>query len=143
MCMKNILNVRYNMGTLLVVLGATILILMPESALAATPFTNNSIADVLCRIVNTVTGNFGRGVATLAVIFYFIAAFEGKMNPWQGVAVMIGISLIFRADQVVEIITKEKFSCKLTVQKASVAFNPECSAPLANCTPQQLFISTK
>lgn len=79
--------------------GAAFL-LTPELALA----TNTDFGGVggkLCEIVQAITGNIGRAIATIAIVFLGIGAFFGKVTWGLAVAVGIGIFAIFGSATIV------------------------------------------
>lgn len=59
------------------------------------------IGGKLCQVVQAITGNVGRAIATIAVVFLGIGAFFGKVTWGLAVAVSIGIFAIFGAGKIV------------------------------------------
>ncbi|MDX2073890.1 MAG: TrbC/VirB2 family protein [Alphaproteobacteria bacterium] len=66
--------------------------------------TGTPMGDVLCEIVYMVYGNLGRGLATLAVVIIGVGATLGKTSWGLAMTVAIGISVIFNAGYIVELI---------------------------------------
>ncbi len=90
---------------------ATLTTALPELALAQVTDDLGGIGSSICRIVNALQGNIGKGIATIAVIFLGIGAFFGKVN-W-GLAIMVagGVILIFGAAQIVQSVTTRGGDC--------------------------------
>ncbi|MDX2113126.1 MAG: TrbC/VirB2 family protein [Alphaproteobacteria bacterium] len=58
------------------------------------------MGDVLCRVVDFMYGNLGRGLATLAVITLGVGALLGKVSWGMAVTVGVGIAVIFNAETI-------------------------------------------
>ena len=73
------------------------LVLVPEIAFAQSQALENTIKNGLCVVIKALTGEVGKALATLAILFLGIGAFFGKVN-W-GLALMFaaGIVAIFGA----------------------------------------------
>lgn len=87
-------------GFLCVMLAMVMTIILPDLALAQ----SSAIGGALCDWVGELTGPVGQGVATLAVVFFGIGAFFGKVNWGLAVVVGVGIAGIFGATSIVRII---------------------------------------
>jgi type IV secretory pathway VirB2 component (pilin) len=61
----------------------------------------NAITQVLCNIVELLTGNIARGVAIVAIVVVAVGLFMGKFSWGVGLATAIGIAMIFGAGSVV------------------------------------------
>ncbi len=75
---------------------ALIAAIAPNDALAL----NTTIGGRVCYITQAMTGNIGRGIATLGVVFLGIGAFFGKVNWGLAIMVAIGIAGIFGASAI-------------------------------------------
>jgi type IV secretion system protein VirB2 len=75
------------------------MVLSPMQANAAADF--GGVGGKLCEVVRAITGNVGRAIATIAVVFLGIGAFFGKVTWGLAVAVSIGIFAIFGAANIV------------------------------------------
>ncbi len=66
-------------------------------------YSGNTIADLLCSVVNWFTGDgsVGQGIATLAVIVLGIGASLGKVSYGMALTTMVGIATIFGASDIV------------------------------------------
>lgn len=69
------------------------------------------ISDVICNVIDKLTGPVGRAIATVAVVFVGIGLFLGKMSWGLAIAVGIGIGAIFGAAQIVEIVGGSNEDC--------------------------------
>ncbi len=58
------------------------------------------MGDVLCRVVDFMYGNMGRGLATLAVITLGVGALLGKVSWGMAITVGVGIAVIFNAETI-------------------------------------------
>lgn len=103
-----ILMKKYGMLLAAVVLATGLMVALPEVASASSTTSGGSAAQdfggvgaKLCEIVRAITGNLGKAIATIAVVFLGIGAFFGKVTWGLAVAVGIGIFAIFGAAQVV------------------------------------------
>ena len=68
----------------------------PDSAHAL----NASLGGKLCIITSAMTGNIGRGIATLGIVFLGIGAFFGKVNWGLAIMVGVGVAAIFGASAI-------------------------------------------
>jgi len=71
---------------------------MPEFASAA---SGDTIANVLCEVVDWFTGSVGKGIATLAIIVIGVGALMGKVSWGMAIIVGIGVAVIFGAGEIV------------------------------------------
>jgi type IV secretory pathway VirB2 component (pilin) len=85
-----------------------IIVYFAFSSLAmAACFQSNDITPmgmVLCRVVDFMYGNLGRGLATLGIITLGIGALLGKVTWGMALTVGIGISVIFNAEAIVSLL---------------------------------------
>lgn len=81
------------------------LLLLSQSALAAAGANDNDvIGETLCRVVNIMSGNIARAIATIAIFFVGISLFMGKMQWGTAAMTAIGIGLLFGAPQIVALV---------------------------------------
>lgn len=85
---------------------AVIYMLGVSQAYAATP-----MAEVLCLIMDWMTGNMGKGMATLAVGIVGVGATMGKTSWGLALTVAIGISVLFGAAILVESMGIDVVAC--------------------------------
>ncbi|MBP1299929.1 type IV secretory pathway VirB2 component (pilin) [Bradyrhizobium elkanii] len=85
----------------LLCMGAVLSIAMVEPALAQTA----NIEGVLQNIVNMLTGNVARLLATLAVIIVGIAWMFGYLDLRKAAYVVLGVAITFGASEVVSTLT--------------------------------------
>ncbi len=66
-------------------------------------FANNTdaITQVLCNVVNQLSGGIGKAIATIAIIVLGIGLFIGKLSWPLAIATAIGIGMIFGASSIV------------------------------------------
>ena len=64
---------------------------------------SDAITKVLCNAINQLTGTVGKSIASLIVISLAIALFLGKVT-W-GIAVAVGMGILFGATGVVQIMS--------------------------------------
>ena len=73
--------------------------------LAAPAFaTTSAMGAVLCLVICIIMGQFGRGLATLGIIFLGIAATIGKISWGLALVVVVGISVMFSAPAIMAIL---------------------------------------
>lgn len=63
--------------------------------------SGGALSTVLCSVVTLVSGNLGRGLATLAVIIVGVGATLGKVTWGMAITVAVGIAIIFNAGAIV------------------------------------------
>ena len=73
--------------------------LMPEFAAAG---GGDTIADVLCEVVNWFTGSVGKGIATLAIIIIGVGALMGKVSWGMAIIVGLGVAIVFGAGPLIQ-----------------------------------------
>ena len=76
-------------------------LLMASCAYAGPPPPVTPMGDVLCTVIGWMTGNLGRGLATLAVSIIGVGAMLGKASWGLALTVGIGIAVIFNAPTIV------------------------------------------
>lgn len=75
------------------------MIIMPDLAAAA---SGDTIANVLCEVVDWFTGSVGKGIATLAIIIIGVGALMGKVSWGMAIIVGVGVAVIFGASEIVD-----------------------------------------
>lgn len=90
-------------GATFIALGMALCMLVPEISYATNPGV--PMASVFCMVFNIVSGNLGRGIATLAVVALGVGAMLGKVS-W-GLALMLsgGIAVVFSAADIIDYLT--------------------------------------
>lgn len=81
----------------LAVFLALVIFTLPEYA-----FAQQTIGNVLCKVVGWFTGPVGQGIATLAIIVVGVGALMGKVSWGMAIIVGIGVAVIFGAKEIVE-----------------------------------------
>lgn len=77
-------------------LGMALCALLPLEAHA----TISPMGNVLCGVISIIYGNFGRALATLAVISLGVGAMLGKVSWGLALTVATGISVVFCAPSI-------------------------------------------
>ncbi|MGE0755336.1 MAG: TrbC/VirB2 family protein [Alphaproteobacteria bacterium] len=93
--------VRQALMFLLLTLSIYMLLIYPVFAASGTP---TPMGTVLCAVVNMVYGNLGRGLATLAIIIVGVGATLGKVSWGLAITVGVGISVIFNAGPIANLL---------------------------------------
>lgn len=83
----------------------------PNSAFAGATDLNSALGGRLCLITQAMTGNIGRGIATLGIVFLGIGAFFGKVNWGLAVMVGIGVAAIFGAASIMSTMGGNSAGC--------------------------------
>jgi type IV secretory pathway VirB2 component (pilin) len=86
-----------------------IIIAASDIAVAATTTTNTSsndvIGDTLCRLVQNLSGNIAKAIATIAIFAVGVGLFLGKLNWGIAAATAGGVGIIFSANKLVAFLT--------------------------------------
>jgi len=92
-------SIKHNPWAFSLCLALTLAVMiMPDFANAA---AGDTIANVMCSVVNWFTGKVGKGIATLAIIVIGVGALMGKVSWGMAIIVGIGVAVIFGAGQIV------------------------------------------
>ena len=73
-------------------------------AAPAAPGSNDVIGDTLCRLIQHLSGNIARGIATMAIFSVGVGLFLGKLNWGVAAATAAGVGIIFSAGKLVNFI---------------------------------------
>lgn len=82
-------------------LGVLFIFMEPSVVLAADATTAGGLEKMVTNIVNVLTGTFGKGIATIAIMVLGIMAMFGKLEWATAVKVIIGIAVTFGAASIV------------------------------------------
>ncbi len=77
------------------------------SKIFATQTEKDVIGDTLCNVVNLVSGQIARGIATLAIFAVGIGLFLGKINWGLAATTAAAVAVIFGAGDLVEFIAPD------------------------------------
>ena len=77
---------------------------------AESSYNTNVLVDVMCNVLNIVTGNFGKAVAAFAVLSVGIGFFTGKVSWGLMIGVATGIAAMFGANSIVGAISGESIT---------------------------------
>ncbi len=97
--------------------GSLVALSTPDVALAGGGGGGNASANfggvggIICQVANTLKGNLGKAIATIAIIFLGIGAFFGKTTWGLAVAVGVGIFAIFGASTILAQFTGDDGTC--------------------------------
>lgn len=93
----------------LAIAAVAIFAMLPLEALAGTGNTGNvgntALDQLFCNIIQFVTGNIGKGIATIALIVIGLGALMGKISWGMALIVAIGIAVVFGAGNIVDAIS--------------------------------------
>lgn len=97
--LQNISNQRDTMWSAFLALALFVAVMVvPDMALAGAGGGDaGKITEVLCTLVNWMTGATGRAIATLAIIIIGVGALMGKVSWGMAIIVALGIAIIFGA----------------------------------------------
>ncbi len=62
---------------------------------------NDAIGNTLCNVVNNLSGNIARSIATIGIFVVGAGLFMGKLNWATGLATAVGIAIVFGAGKIV------------------------------------------
>ena len=83
-------------------------------------FKNNGIAKALCYAIDLVTGSFGKTVISIFIILIGMSLLSGQSEAVSFkyfISTAIALALIFGSAQLADIISGNKYSCKMVNQK--------------------------
>jgi type IV secretory pathway VirB2 component (pilin) len=78
---------------------------------AATPAYASAMYTVLCLVFDIIEGNLGRSLAVLAVMIVGVGSMLGKTSPGLALTVVIGISILFAAQWIVNTLLRIQVTC--------------------------------
>ena len=78
---------------------ALALAVIPDLAFAAQP--ENMVVEVLCRVINELTGNIGKVISIIVLISLAIMLFLGKVSWGVAIAFAVAIGILFGATSLV------------------------------------------
>jgi type IV secretory pathway VirB2 component (pilin) len=83
--------------------GAGVIAMLPQLSLADT----DPLSEPLCAIADWFSGDTGKAIATIAIIFLGIAAFFGKVTWGLALMFAVGVFAIFGASDIVGVINDD------------------------------------
>ena len=95
---------------------AAAMMILPEASMAVTASSAGNIEGVLCNVVRWLTGGLGKAIATISIIIIGIGAMMGKVSWGMAIIVAIGVSIVFGAGQIVNILSGQSGQCDAGVQ---------------------------
>lgn len=73
---------------------------------------DNALGQIICNILNLITGTMGRGVVAIIVVVVGVLFFIGKVSWNMLLATGLGIGAMFGAPAIVAVLTGKSFSCR-------------------------------
>ena len=95
--------IRKNLSTILMCLVMLYGSVFPSIASATTGTA--AITNVICRATNELTGPVGRAIAIVIIASLAISLFLGKVSWGLAIATIIGLSILFGAQSIVQLLT--------------------------------------
>jgi type IV secretory pathway VirB2 component (pilin) len=91
---------------------AMVLVMGMGNAAFAGPPPGSEVGNAICQVpIAVITGNVGRGIATIGIIVLGVMATLGRITWTQAVVVGVGISVIFGAAAVVRMLATQGVDC--------------------------------
>ena len=111
-----IINKRQTMKTnykffILTLAAAFFVVMLPELSFADGFEGDGSIGGALCNIAKIFTGQTGKAIATIAIVFLGIAAFFGKVTWGLALMFAVGVFAIFGSAEIVSAISDKGGAC--------------------------------
>lgn len=104
--MKNFSHfIRKNLSTILMCLIMLYGSILPSIASATTTAGTKAITNVICLATNELTGPVGRAIAIVIIASLAISLFLGKVSWGLAIATIIGLSILFGAKDLVNLLT--------------------------------------
>lgn len=94
------LNTDFYWKLTMVIAAAAVIVASADSAFAADA-SNDIIGATLCRLVENLTGNIARAIATIAIFVVGAGLFVGKVNWSIAATTAVGIGIVFGAGKLV------------------------------------------
>jgi type IV secretory pathway VirB2 component (pilin) len=98
-------------GFMFLMLAVFVISTIPSFSFAAGDTANDAIGSTLCLITNSLTGTWGKAIATVAIVALGIGLFLGKLSWGLAMSTAIGVGLIFGAGQVATFLGGTGASC--------------------------------
>ncbi len=89
----------------ILVSSGVLLVALEPSVAGATGVTAGSLETMVTNILSTLTGTFGKAIATIAIMVMGIMAMFGKLAWDTAIKVIVGIAVTFGAASIVEWVT--------------------------------------
>lgn len=88
----------------LMVMPSVVVVMVPQFAFASTITQASPMSNALCIAATWITGNTGRGLATLGVAIIGIGALLGKVSWGMAMIVGVGIAIVFGSASIVQLL---------------------------------------
>ena len=88
----------------LMVMLSVVVVAVPQLALASTINAASPMSNALCIAATWITGNTGRGIATIGITVIGIGALLGKVSWGMAMIVGVGVAIVFGSTAIVRLL---------------------------------------
>ena len=88
----------------LMVMLTVVIVTLPQLAYAASVVNASPMSNALCIAATWITGNTGRGIATIGITIIGIGALLGKVSWGMAMIVGVGVAVVFGATGIVRLL---------------------------------------
>jgi type IV secretory pathway VirB2 component (pilin) len=78
--------------------------MLPQFAFASSVSTASPMSNALCIAATWITGNAGRGIATIGITIIGIGALLGKVSWGMAMIVGVGVAIVFGSTAIVRLL---------------------------------------
>ena len=86
------------------VILSVMVVMLPQLAIASTVSTASPMSNALCIAATWITGNAGRGIATIGITIIGIGALLGKVSWGMAMIVGVGVAIVFGSTAIVRLL---------------------------------------
>ena len=88
----------------LMVMLTVVIVTLPQLAYAASVVNASPMSNALCIAATWITGNTGRGIATIGITIIGIGALLGKVSWGMAMIVGVGVAIVFGSTGIVQLL---------------------------------------
>ena len=88
----------------LMVMLSVVVVMLPQFAIASTVTNASPMSNALCIAATWITGNAGRGIATVGITIIGIGALLGKVSWGMAMIVGVGVAIVFGSTAIVSLL---------------------------------------
>ena len=88
----------------LMVMLSVVVVMLPQFAIASTVTNASPMSNALCIAATWITGNAGRGMATVGITIIGIGALLGKVSWGMAMIVGVGVAIVFGSTAIVSLL---------------------------------------
>jgi type IV secretory pathway VirB2 component (pilin) len=88
----------------LMVMLSVVVIMLPQFAFASSVTNESPMSNALCIAATWITGNTGRGIATIGITIIGIGALLGKVSWGMAMIVGVGVAIVFGSSAIVQLL---------------------------------------